>query len=225
VKHQILFITDSLAYPRHEPERVLYDETYIALLKNAFPECDFIHHGRGGATLLELYKHSAYYHQTISPDLVFIQSGIVDCAPRALKVVEQQIISRLPLVGGVLTALVKRFSGVLRRTRRMTYTTPAAFAQLVQQFEALFPKVFWIGILSATDEYENKLEGIGRNVGLYNDILRERRFVPTLEFDATMIMSDHHHLNCAGHRKMFEVLARVIRLELANAAAPARSVS
>ena len=94
VRYKVLFITDSLAFPRTEPEAVMYEDTYIALLKAAFPQCDFIHHGRGGATIVDLFKHSTYYHETLKPDLVFMQSGVVDCAPRALTVVEQQVISR-----------------------------------------------------------------------------------------------------------------------------------
>ena len=88
-KYKILFITDSLAFPRREPEAVMYEDTYIALLKTEFPQCDFIHHGRGGATIVELFKHSIYYHETLRPDLVFMQSGVVDCAPRALTVMQR----------------------------------------------------------------------------------------------------------------------------------------
>jgi lysophospholipase L1-like esterase len=214
MKYKILFITDSLAYPRIEPESVLYDETYISLLKNEFTNCDFIHQGRGGATIIDLYKHSTYYHQTLRPDLVFMQSGVVDCAPRALTVIEQMVISRLPLFREPLTALVKKYSRFLRKARKMTYTSINMFVNNVERFEALFPNVYWIGILPATEEYECKLEGIRRNTEVYNDVLRRRKYVGTEHFDASMIMSDHHHLNRAGHRKMYEEIARVIRIEL-----------
>jgi hypothetical protein len=215
LNYKILFITDSLGYPRPEPEFVLYQETYISLLKNEFADCDFIHQGRGGATILDLYKHSAYYHQTLRPDLVFMQSGIVDCAPRALSVIEQQIMSRLPLVGGLCMTLVKKYSRALRKARNMTYTSLEAFKNGVEQFESLFANVYWIGILPVAREYDDKVEGIGRNVNLYNKILRQRRYVETTDFDRSMIMSDYHHLSRAGHRKMYEQIAKIIRAELA----------
>ena len=215
-KYKVLLITDSLAFPRLEPEYVLYEETYISYLKGAFNDCDFIHQGRGGATIVDLYKHSAYYHETLRPDLVLMQCGIVDCAPRALTVIEQQIVSRLPIIGGLVTALVKKYSRQLRRTRRMTYTSVAAFSSSVHQFESLFSKVYWIGILPATADYDAKVEGIERNIAMYNDILRQRNYVPTDDFDASMIMSDHHHLNRVGHVRMFEKIADIIRAEMAR---------
>lgn len=213
-KYKILFITDSLAFPRLEPEAVMYEDTYIAQLKTEFPQCDFIHHGCGGATIVDLFKHSAYYHETLRPDLVFMQSGVVDCAPRALTVIEQQVISRLPIVSRPLIALVKRYSHALRMARKMTYTPVATFAEYVARFEAVFQNVYWIDILPVLDLYEAKLEGIRRNTELYSAILRRHKYVGTEQFQANDIMADFHHLSCEGHSKMLVVLSQVIRCEL-----------
>lgn len=213
-KYKILFITDSLAFPRREPEAVMYEDTYIALLKTEFPQCDFIHHGRGGATIVDLFKHSFYYHETLRPDLVFMQSGVVDCAPRALTVMEQQVISRLPVVNRPLTALVKKYSHTLRRARKMTYTPVAKFAEYVAKFETLFQNVYWIGILPALELYEAKVGGMQRNTELYSAILQRHKYIGTEQLQADDIMTDFHHLNCKGHRKMFLVLSQVIRREL-----------
>lgn len=192
----------------------MYEDTYIALLKTAFPQCDFIHHGRGGATIVDLFKHSTYYHETLRPDLVFMQSGVVDCAPRALTVIEQQVISRLPLVSRPLTALIKKYSHTLRRIRKITYTPVATFAEYVAKFETLFQNVYWIDILPALELYEAKLEGIRRNTELYSAILQRHKYIGTEQLQADDIMTDFHHLNCEGHRKMFVVLSQVIRREL-----------
>jgi hypothetical protein len=221
---RILFITDSLAFPRAEPEFVAYDDTYLARLKVQFPDCDFIHQGRGGANIVDLYKHTAYFHGTVQPDLVFMQSGVVDCAPRALTVIEQQVISRLPLVSGLLGGLVKRNARVLRRARKITYTPLPQFAEYVRKFEALYPVVYWIGVLPVASDYEAKLEGMTRNAAAYNNVLRERRYVETAGIDpATMIMSDHHHLNVAGHGQLAELLAQTIRAHLAGPGVPSLS--
>jgi hypothetical protein len=217
---KILFITDSLAFPRAEPELVRYDETYLARLKALFPNCDFIHQGRGGATIVDLYKHTNYFHGTIAPDLVFMHSGVVDCAPRALTVIEQQILSRLPLVGRPLGELVRRHARTLRRLRNMTYTPMPVFAQYVRHFEALFPTVYWIGILPVAPQYDAKIEGMARNVGSFNEVLRGCRYVDTSGIDPeTMIMSDFHHLNAAGHAHLTELLGRTIRHHIATAEA------
>lgn len=219
-KYKILLITDSVAFPRAEPEFVAYEATYIAQLKIAFPECDFIHQGRGGATIGDLLSHTAYFHQSLRADLVFMQSGIVDCAPRALTLVEKRIIARLPLLRGLCLKLVKRHSAFLRRKRQLTYTSVDAFATGVRQFEALFPKVYWIGILPASEHYEAKAGGIQRNVAIFNAVLQQHRYVDTSGFGPSTIMSDHHHLNAAGHSKMFAAIAAVLRTELGLAAPP-----
>lgn len=213
-RYKILFITDSLAFPRLEPETVVYEDTYIALLKSEFPQCDFIHHGRGGATIVDLFKHSTYYHETLKPDLVFMHSGVVDCAPRALTVIEQQVIKRLPLVSRSLTALIKRYSHQLRRTRKMTYTPLATFVEYVSKFETLFQNVYWIDILPVLAEYESKVEGMRRNAEIYSAILRGHKYVSTAEVKAGDIMTDFHHLNSGGHRKMSALLSQVIREKL-----------
>lgn len=211
VRRQVLFITDSLGFPRLEPEAVMYEDTYISLLKEEFPGCDFIHLGRGGATIIDLYKHSTYYHGTLKPDLVIMQCGIVDCAPRALTIMEQQVLTRLPVLGRPLTALVRRYSKALRKARKMTYTPVETFAQYVARFEALFDDVHWIGILPAMEAYDTKLEGIRRNIEIYNAVLRRNKYIDTGHFHAFDIMTDFHHLNCTGHRKMFEALLPIIR--------------
>lgn len=213
-KYEILFITDSLAFPRSEPEAVMYKDTYIALLKSEFPQCDFIHHGRGGATIVDLFKHSIYYHETLKPDLVFMHSGVVDCAPRALTVIEQQVISRLPFVSRPLISLVKRYSHILRRVRKMTYTPLVTFVEYVSKFETLFPNIYWIDILPVLAQYESKVEGMRRNTGIYSAILRDHKYVGTTDFQASDIMMDFHHLSFEGHRKMFVLLSQVIREEL-----------
>ena len=223
-RFQVLFVTDSLGFPRTEPEPVMYEDTYISLLKEAFPECDVIHQGRGGATIVDLYKHSAYYHGTLKPDLTFIQSGIVDSAPRALTVTEQQIISRLPLLSRPLTALVRKYSRSLRLARKMTYTSSDTFADYVGRFESLFGNVHWIGILPASDSYEAKLQGIRLNVERYNAILRGRRYVSTEHFQPSDIMADFHHLNRSGNRKLFDALTEVVRRELGLETTTVRSV-
>lgn len=207
---QVLLLTDSLGFPRAEPEFVAYEQSWVALLREAFPQCDVVHQGRGGATIRDLFNHSAYYHGTMKPDLVLIQSGIVDCAPRTLTLVEQQVVTRLPLLSRPLGALVKRYSRQLRRWRGITYTPLAQFEHFVERFEAQFPQTCWIGILPASPGYEAQVQGITRNVARYNDVLRRRRWIDTSAFTPEDIMSDFHHLSARGHRRLADAIAPAI---------------
>lgn len=208
----VLILTDSLAFPRREPEVVSYEQTWVALLKRRFPGIDFVHCGRGGATIEELFKHSSYYHGTIKPALVLVQSGIVDCAPRALSVIEQQVLQRLPIIGSMLLALVRKNAALLRRWRGMSYTSLGSYEAWVQAFEHLYANVHWIGIMPADAEYESRVQGIAAAVERYNGVLRRRNYISTADFSSRDIMSDHHHLNADGHRRLAARLADTVQL-------------
>lgn len=212
----VLLLTDSLAFPRSEPEVVHYEETWVALLRRRFPTVDFVHCGRGGATIVDLFKHSAYYHGTIHPALVLMQSGIVDCAPRALTVVEQQVLQRLPLLGPPLLAFARRHAAAMRRWRRISYTPLPTFEAWADRIESLFSNVHWIGVLPAHSDYETRVEGIGDAIDRYNAVLRRRRFVTTDDFTAEDIMSDFHHLSAAGHRRLANRLVDVVQSAVEN---------
>lgn len=211
IKPIVLILTDSLAFPRSEPEVVRYEQTWVALLKRRFPDVDFVHCGRGGATIGDLFKHSAYYHGTIKPALVLVQSGIVDCAPRALSVIEQQVLQRLPIVGSPILALVRKNAARLRRWRGMSYTSLASYEIWVQAFERLFANVYWIGILPAHAEYESHVQGISAAVDRYNAVLRCNNYISTADFTSCDIMTDHHHLNVAGHYRLAALLQDTVQ--------------
>lgn len=207
----VLILTDSLAFPRTEPEVVSYEQTWVALLKRYFPQIDFVHCGRGGATIDDLFKHSTYYHGTIQPALVLVQAGIVDCAPRALSVIEQQVLQRLPVVGPLVLALVHGNAARLRRWRGINYTSLASYEAWIQAYERLFANVHWIGILPADAEYESRVQGIGAAIDRYNAVLLRRNYISTTDFKSSDIMSDHHHLNVAGHHRLAARLADTVQ--------------
>lgn len=215
LRQRILVVTDSLGFPRHEPEILRYEDTYIAQLKARYPHFDFIHQGYGGATIRELLQHTSYFERTLDPILVIMQSGVVDCAPRALTRVEQYAVANLPILKRLLVPLVKRYSPLLRRLRKITYTSPASFAVHVDQFEKRFNNVVWLGIVPSTPEWEKRVIGIGTQIELFNAILARHRFIPTDNLGEQDMMSDHHHPNASGHRKIFERLqAHIDALQL-----------
>lgn len=212
----VLILTDSLAFPRSEPEIVPYEKTWVALLKRKFPEIDFVHCGRGGATIVDLYKHSAYFHGTIEPALVLVQSGVVDCAPRALTVIEQQVLKRLPLIGSLILKLVRKYSELLRSWRKMSYTPLASYEAWVDSYERLFANVYWIEILPASADYEAHVSGISSAINSYNKVLRRRNCISTADFTSEDTMSDYHHLNINGHQRLADRLADTVQRLVAD---------
>lgn len=91
---RILFLTDSLSLPRvNEEEIVLYEDTYLYKLREEFKESLIVDSAIGGATIKDLYAQ-VFYYKSFNPDIVVLQTGIVDCAPRAYKKFEKKNISK-----------------------------------------------------------------------------------------------------------------------------------
>lgn len=210
----VLILTDSLAFPRSAPEVVHYEDTWVALLKRKFPQVDFVHCGRGGATIDDLFKHSAYYHKTARPALVLMQCGVVDCAPRALTFMEQQLLQRLPVLGPIISKIVRKNASQIRRWRKMSYTSLANYEAWVEVYEKLFANVYWIEILPADANYESRVHGISKAITSYNEVLRQRRCVSTTDFTSNYIMSDLHHLNSEGHKLLAQRLTHIVQQEV-----------
>lgn len=209
-----LIITDSLGFPRKIPEFVGYENTYIALLKDEFMEYDFIHVGRGGGTIKDLFKAVGYYQGTIEPSIVLVHCGIVDCAPRALTRSERKRLKRVPVLGSIVLNFIRMNAKRIRAKRKVTYTSVEDFRKYINRFEAAFKNLFWIEILPAISDYESILPGIEENIARYNESLRKNNTVCTKSFLESDISSDFHHLNLQGHKKMFFEICKIFQNHL-----------
>lgn len=212
--NQILIITDSLGFPRQAPQTLPYEDTYIHKLKSEFKGLDIIHCGVGGGTIEKLYNQTKYYYEALSPRFVFVQSGIVDCAPRALTATEQQIISRLPIIGAPISEIIKKNSKWIRSKRQITYTPLNEFADYVEKFKILFPSLYWLGIAPGFSEYEYKVPGIIKNITSYNSVIKniigEKLLISLDSLTENDLMTDLHHLTTSGHTKVYEYMKNEI---------------
>jgi len=201
---KVLVVTDSLGLPRPVPEKVLPHETWVSLLSKS---CDVAQFSSGGATIADLYAQLEYM-KMYNPDLAIIQSGIVDCAPRAFSRFENEFINKFRLTRSLSRRLLSRERIVkLRAKRKVTYTPLEAFASFVEKFSKAFPQVYWVEIAPSNPDYETRVPGITRNIGLYNDVLRKvsgSKTVSLADFSSGDIMGDHIHLTVSGNRKLYE---------------------
>ncbi|MBW1710211.1 MAG: SGNH/GDSL hydrolase family protein [Deltaproteobacteria bacterium] len=217
---RVLLITDSMAMPRPEAK---YEETWIYLLKQAFPDYDFLDksdrgstslrlvtEGGGGVDLLEMYE----------PDLVVLQLGMAECAPRLFKKTGFEFFFlnrilprrfRLDYVN-----FIKKRRG---RNPKITDVSPDGFRNnLMNYFERarkMNVKVIVFLISRATKLFQGKSPHITENVTLYNDIYREvaARFpnvhlvVPFDEdVDLEELAIDETHVDARGHQILFNKL-------------------
>lgn len=198
---KILIITDSLGLPRLSPQKVLYEETYPFLLRldgHNVAQCSL-----GGGTSKDLYRQSLYY-RTFYPDYVVIQSGIVDCAPRALRLTEQYIINSNPITRKLFGVILPHISRYLRKYRNLTYMKPSKYKFYINEMVKSFPntKIAFVGILPPKTEYVRKVPKIDLRIFQYNNILKEvagTSFLDTSSIPPNGIQSDFHHLTSSGH--------------------------
>jgi len=217
---RILIIADSMAMPRPD---VKYEETWISLVKQAFPDYDFLDRpdrgsttlrlvteGGGGVDLLEIYE----------PDLVIMQIGMAECAPRLFKktgfeyfFLNRIIPSRFRLN---YVNFIKKKRG---RNPKITDVSPDNFrANLINYFgraQKTGVKVIVLLISKATKLFLSKSPYIMENVNLYNSIYREvADSFPNVELvipfdenvDLEKISLDEVHVNAQGHQIIFNNL-------------------
>ncbi|MGZ5255996.1 MAG: SGNH/GDSL hydrolase family protein [Flavitalea sp.] len=212
---KVLILTDSLSLPRNKPEQVGYYETWPRLLEKEIPG-EYVSIGIGGGTSTDIFNQSTYY-ESIHPDLVIVQSGIVDCAPRGFSKFELSLIRKTAFSRYLMFKVV----GVdkMRTMRKVTYTPignyQANIKKLCKQFS--YAKVFWLGIAPVKDVYEKQLQGVTENVKKYNQVLKDMSagsgftYIPMDEFPLDGFMSDHHHFNQTGHKWVSEKIKAVLQ--------------
>jgi len=201
-------ISDSLGLPRLTPEKVIFKNTYFAKLRDANTDLSFVQLFIGAANLPFLYSNSVYY-EAFEPDLVFVQSGVVDCAPRAFRNIELAILRKIKI------KVSKSMLPTLRKYRKIRYTSPILFRKSIQNMQARFgkEKVYWIAIMPASDSWEKIVPGIKTSVEKYNRILAEELGNNLLVRNAetNWLMSDYHHMNELGHREVSVQINKVIQ--------------
>ena len=212
---RLLVLGDSLSLPRLQPEFCGFEDTWPNLLKQQY----LIHQvSLGGGTISDLFRQ-VEYHKAFSPDIVVLQSGIVDCAPRALGIFELEFISKIWGLRAVLLPLVKKYSRSLRRLRNKTYTSPKIFSRKLNQIKAAFPnsQLVVISILPPCPEYEKIVPGVSNRIKQYNAILHEvssENFISLDGIGRKLIMSDFIHLNRGGQLFVYEkIMARLTSRE------------
>jgi len=208
---RILIFTDSLSLPRSTPEVCHHSDTWPERLRKLGHEVCLS--AIGGATINTLFKQTFYFGNTGYFDLVIIQSGIVDCAPRFARQWEVKLLQATPVFGKLmLSALNTNF---IRGLRNITYTNPNAFKQFINKFDASYAcPVWYIPILPASPAYEQRLPGVTKNITQFNQLLPAARMIEISKLTSNDLMSDFHHLNSTGHEVITNAIIQKIGDEL-----------
>lgn len=211
---RVLILSDSLALPRHIPENVSYEDTWVELLRTQHEEFLIHQLSIGGATIDRLWGQY-FYHKNFLPDICIIQCGIVDCSPRAFTEFEQYVINSNKVTRKLGNIIIPKIKGFLRKNRYIQLTSQVNFRSMLELFKAEKMTTFVVGIIPAPDGYNKKVPGISENILLYNNILSDvygSSYIDTQDISSDCLMSDFHHLNKKGHAAIFEKIESKIKI-------------
>lgn len=223
---KVLFLTDSLGYPRVDSFGTSASDVWTYGVRDRLFELDKgfkfffdMKPYRDTRSLLVDVKNHCLSYQ---PDLIILQVGIVDCYPRALKRIEHQVLSRLPIIRNITKMIVKKNYTTIVRHRDIAYIPMDEYKRNLVELKALFPNAHWIvlPIAPACNEYIQKNPLINSRVKSYNSLQEEVfecDFKSKLYLDCDLtkaFLEDNHHLSKFGHAHvMTKVLQAIVSYE------------
>ncbi|XOV79192.1 MAG: SGNH/GDSL hydrolase family protein [Aestuariibacter sp.] len=206
---KILFITDSLGLPRAQPELVPDDATWTYVVSKRLKEhFDFFYYTVAGLHTGMLVQSLKFQAGAFRPDLIVLQIGIVDCAPRALKENERKVIQRLPgFISKVLLGFVRRNYHYLIRKRKISYVSLFQFENNLIELRNFFKRSQFlvVPIAPANTAYIESNPLISNNIKEYNKVLTkvfgEENILNVWEGEdpELLFLSDNHHLSVSGN--------------------------
>ena len=173
---KVLCMGDSLCLPR---EGCYYEETWYSLLKQAYPSVDMSSFFFGGAHVNEIKKEWEGYYQFIKPDMVILQVGICDSAPRYFN--EHKLIWRIVLLICNFTHTTNFFWRIIKKGSRKPDVVDTPLPLFKKQYEQLVnemkesgvKKIIVIKIGHGDKRIEAKSPYFNSNADKYNNIIEE----------------------------------------------------
>lgn len=183
-KHQIRLYADSLGLPR--PGVVANHERYFSLFTKWYKEkhnceSEVIDHSRSNTTIKDLYawfiEDNRYFGN--KADIIILQEGIVDCAPRPIPRKVRNIISKMPgfLKKRVIKFLHNNRAKLQNFGLKYFIVKPKDFAEEYKKFlktaSETAVRVYVINIVPTNDEIEIQSPGLKKSIDDYNKIISE----------------------------------------------------
>lgn len=224
--NKIMIITDSVSMPR---PGILYEDTWISLLKNEFSSYDIMDRSGRGSTSRRLVTEGgggADLLETYMPALVILQIGITECAPRLFRKhgLENFLMKRI-IPRRFIPDYIKYVKRKRGRDPEITEIPPHEYRSNILNFaercEKINCRLLIIKILKPTSLYLLKSPHVKQNIDLYNSISAEIAG----EYSCTTILDplpdignidhlcvDELHINRDGHRIYYEKIRKTLNL-------------
>lgn len=224
---------DSLSMPRSAIGIGLtdtYPELFADILKSEMERRFVVWNRSGGAltikNLFERYRGDVQYIDRDERQVLILQFGVVDCAPRPLPRLLRGILSRSPkFVREPVIQLIHAYRPFLLRAKiSFRFTPPGIFEQMLATWldnaADAYDSVMVMGIAPTNSVTEAQSPGFMASIHRYNEIMRrtvESRDQPHLQFidihgailkegESGLVDEDGHHLTLSAHRLYAQLL-------------------
>lgn len=221
---------DSLSLPRVQDgigHRDTYPELVVDGIRHCFPGLSVSLYNRSGGgmtinALYERYLHDCSYFGNSSGQVLIVQCGIVDCAPRPIPAAIRNLISKLPspIRATVIGFLHRARPHLLKAGLSWRLTTPKHFARLLSRWLShaadTFERVYVVNIAPTVPTVAAHSPGLADSITVYNELIRESiaacplRSVVLVEINAAITEAergtsyvngaDGHHITREGHK-------------------------
>lgn len=218
---KIHILTDSLGGPRiANEETVNFENTWISKVTKKFNKFDFSYLVRHSLNTSEITNNINKYLAPYSADYNIIQVGIVDSFPRVLLKNERFIILKLPFNIGknIILKMIRRYYNNITSIYYRNEVNFDNFQRNIRLISSNF-KCQFIPIIPPSLEYLKICSKAEDSIKRYNSVLHENCF-DTEKFglfceklnnkNGELVISDHHHLNNAGHEKISIYLESIL---------------
>lgn len=215
---KIVILGDSLGLPRID---LPYESTYPFLLQEVLNGKYRViaRNIRANDTSVQL-KNLFDDVGLFKPDIVILQLGIVDCAPRLFWRFEAKIVGYIDKYINIIS-IISRFRYPLTKVFPKVYVSKKSFKNnLVNIFYYLEErqiKVIVVGITSTTPcnmeksfNYDNNIRDY--NNMLYNLIPDKRLFIDMYKHGSNILLQDGIHLNIIGSKILSDEIAQKLSI-------------
>jgi hypothetical protein len=217
---------DAIPFFKIYPELLRLELDHLESEKRVF----LYNRSRGGTSVVSLwrdYQQDRGYFAPIKGDLLIIQCGIVDCAPRPIPEFLRKIIARLPgrIRSPIVWFLHDHRATLLRAGFSWRYTKPEVFKLTLQRWLSAaskdFQSVYVFNIAPTTTEMDTHSPGLTNSIEQYNALIDEAlQSVPAnnlflLDVNTTIkklgivdliSAKDGHHITLDGHALYSQII-------------------
>ena len=217
MSQRIILIGDSLLMPRPQ-QGLVYEDTYGYLALKTLKDYEVIIKGKYSNDTSIQSKPDVLKTEIeiLNPDMVFIQLGIVDCAPRLFSKAEINILKKLPsfLRQGIVNFLSKRrrfFTKLFPKVYIKKVDFEKNMRNILESITACNAITAIINISRTSKENMFRSFNYENNITEYNEILfklsREYNcqmvdLCSIVESEPSYLLPDGIHLSRQGHRRL-----------------------